>query len=257
MSTNFEKFKSLHHSNELFILPNAWNAKSALLLQEQKFPAVATSSMAVANSLGYEDGEAMPFSDYLFVIKRMLASLQIPLSADIEMGYGDTNEKILENILQLTNLGVAGINIEDSFIAATTRSLKEATVFAKTIEFIKNKLAAKGIQLFINIRCDTYILNVKNKQQETLSRLKLYESTGADGIFLPCICDEKDITDAVSNTTLPLNVMAIPGLPGFDTLNKLGIKRVSTGPFLFNKIYDNISALSNAVRKDKTVIALI
>ncbi len=137
MSTNFEKFKALHHADELFILPNAWNAKSALLLQEQKFPAIATSSMAVANSLGYEDGEAMPFTDYLFVIKRMLALLQIPLSADIEMGYGNTDEKILNNILQLTDAGVAGINIEDSSIANTVRSLKDATAFAKTIAFIK------------------------------------------------------------------------------------------------------------------------
>ena len=86
MSSNFEKFKDLHHSSGLFVLPNAWNAKSALLFQEKKFPAIATSSAAVATSLGYEDGEEMPFADYLFIIKRILSAVQIPLSVDIEIG---------------------------------------------------------------------------------------------------------------------------------------------------------------------------
>ena len=257
MLHNFEKFNALHQSGELFLLPNAWNAKSASLFQESGFTAVATSSMAVAGSMGYDDGEAMPFSDYLAVIKRMVSSLQIPLSVDIEMGYGNTDEKILNKILQLTSLGVAGINIEDSFIAGSIRSLKDATVFAKTIENIANKLSVKGLQLFINIRCDTYILNVKNKQQETLERLKQYEETGAIGIFLPCICEEEDIAAAVGATKLPLNVMCVPGLPGFNTLNKLGVKRVSLGTFLFNKLYGNIAALSMAMLQDKSVAAIL
>ena len=135
--------------------------------------------------------------------------------------------------------------------------MKDAKKFAKTIEKIKNKLTAKGINLFVNIRCDTYILNVKNKQQETLNRLKLYETTGADGIFLPCICEEKDIAEAVSNTKLPLNVMCIPGLPDFNTLNKLGVKRVSMGPFMFNKLYSNITELSKTISKDKSFAAIL
>jgi 2-methylisocitrate lyase-like PEP mutase family enzyme len=257
MSNNFNKFKTLHHSDNLFVLPNVWNAKSALLFEELNFPAIATSSMAVANSLGYEDGETMPFSDYLFIIKRILSSIQIPLSVDMEMGYGTTDEKIFTNIQQLTDLGVVGINIEDSAIAKSARTLKDANAFAKTIEQIKNKLAAKGINLFINIRCDTYILNVKNKQQETLSRLKLYEKTGANGIFLPCICEEKDIAEIISHTKLPLNVMCIPGLPDFNTLNKVGVKRVSMGPFLFNKIYSNITEFSNTILKDKSFAAIL
>ena len=93
MSTKFQKFKALHHAEELFVLPNAWDARSAIIFQEKQFPAIGTSSAAVANSLGYEDGENMPFADYLFVIKRILASVQIPLTVDMEMGYGETNEQ--------------------------------------------------------------------------------------------------------------------------------------------------------------------
>jgi 2-methylisocitrate lyase-like PEP mutase family enzyme len=257
MSQTFNKFKNLHQSDTLFVLPNVWNVKSALLFQELKFPAIATSSMAVANSLGYEDGEAMPFSDYLFIIKRILSSIQIPLSVDMEMGYGITDEKIYANIQKLTDLGVVGINIEDSSVVKSGRVLKNAKTFAKTIENIKNKLTANGLNLFINIRCDTYILNVKDKQQETPKRLKVYETTGADGIFLPCICEEKDIAEAVSNTKLPLNVMCIPGLPDFGTLNKLGVKHVSMGPFMFNKLYSDISAYANTITKDKSFAAIL
>lgn len=252
MSSKFKTFKNLHEATDLFILPNAWNAKSALLFQEKNFPAIATSSAAVANSLGYEDGEKMPFADYLFVIKRILACVRVPVTVDMEMGYGKSDEEIFTNILRLLDLGVAGINIEDSIIDKTNRMLKDAQLFAKTIEHIKNKLASKNSDLFINVRCDTFILNVENKLEETLHRLKMYEKTGADGIFLPCICTETDIAEAVSHTKLPVNVMCIPGLPGFDTLNKLGVKRVSMGPFLFNKVYAHAVDLSGAITATKS-----
>jgi 2-methylisocitrate lyase-like PEP mutase family enzyme len=248
MSSPYQQFKQLHQAPGLFVLPNGWNAKSALLFQQEKYQAVGTSSAAVANSLGYEDGEAMPFSAYLLIIQRILSAVKIPVTIDLEMGYGNTDDEIYANIKKLVVLGVAGINIEDSTITATGRTLKDANHFAQTISFIKRQLAAEQLELFINIRCDTYILNVANKQAETLQRLKLYATTGADGIFLPCISDEKDIAAAVSSTPLPINVMCIPGLPDFDTLNKLGIKRVSMGPFVFNKVYDSIVPLVQAVK---------
>jgi 2-methylisocitrate lyase-like PEP mutase family enzyme len=238
------------------VLPNAWNAKSALLFQDKKFPAIATSSAAVANSLGYEDGEGMPFSDYLFVIKRIVSAVQIPISVDMEMGYGISDEDIYANIRELIDLGVAGINIEDSTIGKTGRVLKEAGIFAKTIENLKSKLVSQNLHVFINIRCDTFILQVEDKQQETSRRVKIYEETGADGIFLPCISTEEDIAGVVSNTKLPLNVMCIPGLPDFGVLNRLGVKRVSMGPFLFNKIYDEIGRLSQAITANQSFLPI-
>jgi 2-methylisocitrate lyase-like PEP mutase family enzyme len=251
MSSKFKTFNELHLSNDLFVLPNVWNTRSALIFQKENFPAIATSSAAVAASLGYEDGEGMPFPDYLFIIKRILSAVKIPVTIDMEMGYGTTDEEILSNILQLIDLGAAGINIEDSVITKQGRMLKETKTFAKTIEYIKNRLVAKNLNLFINVRCDTYILNVENKQQETKNRLRIYDTTGADGIFLPCISNEDDVAEATSNTNLPLNVMCVPGLPDFDVLNKLGVKRVSMGPFLFNKIYDQAAQLSKAISEGK------
>jgi 2-methylisocitrate lyase-like PEP mutase family enzyme len=218
-----------------------------MLIQEKGFPAVGTSSAAVASGLGYEDGEGMPFDDYLFVIKRIVGSVKIPVTVDMEMGYGKTGEAIASNISKLIELGIAGINIEDSAIEKSKRFLKEAKEFSKTIEYIKNYLAANNLNLFVNVRCDTYLLHVKNMQEETINRLKLYETAGADGIFLPCITAENDIAEAVRNTTLPVNVMCIPGLPDFDRLNKLGVKRASMGPFLFNKTYKKAGEMMQKV----------
>jgi 2-methylisocitrate lyase-like PEP mutase family enzyme len=254
---DFKKFKALHHSKDLFVLPNVWNAKSALLFEEKGFPAIGTSSAAVANSLGYEDGEKMPFEDYLFVVKRILSSVKIPLTVDIEMGYGNSDDDICANVLKLAELGVVGINIEDSVFQGSKRVLKDAKTFASTIEKIKNTLVSKNRELFINIRCDTYILNVPHKQQETKSRLKIYETTGAHGIFLPCISEEADIEEAVGLTKLSINVMHIPGLPGLDTLNKLGVKRLSMGPFIFNKIYDIAGQLSQIITADKSFLPVV
>lgn len=243
MLSNYQQFKALHGADELIILPNVWDAGSAILLQESGFPAIGTSSAAVAASLGYDDGERMPFAEYLFVIKRILASVPIPVTVDLEMGYGKTNDEIIENIGRIIELGVVGINIEDSTIYHSIRSLKSADEFTKTLEAIKNHFTQSNQSLFINVRCDTYLLQVENKQEETVNRLKLYESTGVDGVFLPCICNEEDIRDAVAATKLPLNVMCVPGLPAFDKLYELGVKRVSTGPFLFHKTYGKASEL--------------
>jgi len=247
MSAKFSAFRDLHYTAALFVLPNVWDAKSARIFQENGFPAVATSSAAVADSLGYRDGEGMPFYDYLFVITRILAAVEIPLSVDLEMGYGTSDEQIYQNIRKLVDLGVVGINIEDSAMDKTGRVLKDAGVFAQTVAHIRNRLLEEKLELFINIRCDTFILDVDNKRRETNRRIKLYEAAGADGIFLPCISDKDDIAEVINHTKLPLNVMCVPGLPGFETLNRLRVKRASMGPFLFGRVYQDIGKLSNAI----------
>jgi 2-methylisocitrate lyase-like PEP mutase family enzyme len=255
--SSFKKFEALHHGSELFVLANAWDARSAILIEKNGFHAIGTSSAAVANSLGYEDGENMPLIDYLFVIRRILSSITVPLTVDIETGYGGTPDEVAGNILKLAELGVAGINIEDSVITGGHRSLANVEAFAEKITHIKQKLRANGHDVFINLRCDTYILNVDNKQQETARRLKIYNNSGADGIFLPCITEEKDIAEVVSYSKLPLNVMAIPGLPNLQRLNNLGVKRVSMGPFMFQKVYGRINELTKAIHTQGSLAPIL
>ncbi len=256
MSLHYQQFKDLHQAKELFVLPNAWNAESALLLQQNGFKAIATSSAAVAKSLGYEDGEGMPFEEYLFIVKRISSSIKLPLTVDLEMGYGSTGDEIYANISRLAEIGVVGINLEDSQINKSKRTLQDASSFAKKLSQVKDRLEANNIALFINVRCDTYLLNVEDKQQETARRARLYRSSGADGIFLPCILKEEDIRSAVACSDLPLNVMAFQGLPGFATLTKLGVKRVSLGPFLFMSVYDHVKRATLELMKEKDISVL-
>jgi 2-methylisocitrate lyase-like PEP mutase family enzyme len=256
MKSNYEKFKELHYQKELLLLPNAWDARSAIMLQECKYPAIATSSAAVANSLGYDDGEKMSFVDYLFVIRRILSSTKIPLTVDIETGYGVNDEEIAANASRLAELGVAGINIEDSIITDSGRSLKDPSAFVKTINHIKTILKSNDLDLFINVRSDTHILNVPEKQKETIRRIHLYNNSLADGIFIPCIIDEGEIAEAVSYSKLPVNVMCIPNLSALDALNALGVKRVSMGPFMFQKVYAGINKVTKDITTTRTFTPL-
>lgn len=254
MASTFETFKKLH-TGELFILPNAWNPGSAMLIEQSGYSAVGTSSAAVAAALGYSDGEGMPFEDYFFIIKRIAASVAIPVTIDMEMGYGKIDAAIYDNLRRLVEAGVAGINIEDSSISNGKRVLKPADRFVQTIAFLKDKLNDAGQSLFINVRCDSFI--AENAAGETPQRLKLYEAAGADGIFLPFISKKEDIANAVAGTKLPLNVMCIPGLPEIDELSKLGVKRVSMGPFLHNKTYAAAKELAKTVLQQKSVRSII
>lgn len=257
MASKFETFKALHTAKKMFVLPNAWDAESASILQESNYAAVGTSSAAVAAALGYADGENMSFTEYLFVIQRIAATVAIPVTVDIEMGYGKTAEAVYANVQKLLEAGVVGINIEDSTIIDGKRSLGNAEDLARTIEFVKSRLSGSRQELFINVRSDTYLLQVKDRQAETTTRLRVFESAGADGIFLPVISDEKDIALAISNTKLPLNVMAIPGLPDFKKLNDLGVRRLSMGPFLHNKTYSKAKELAKKVLEDNSLKSIL
>ena len=257
MAKKYNTFEGLHKNPKLFILANAWDAQSAKVFQESNYPAVGTSSAAVAASLGYADGEGMPFSDYLFVIKRIADSVNIPVTIDMEMGYGKTPEAVYGNLQKLVDAGIAGINLEDSEINKGVRTLRDANEFAKTLELVKNRLTSSNQSLFINVRCDTFILNVNGKENETTRRIKLYEQSGADGIFLPLISKENDIKDAVATTKLPLNVMAMPGLPPIETLNELGVKRVSMGPFLHSATYREAKKMAIDVLKNNSLKSIL
>jgi len=250
MNSNFQIFNALHQTNKLFVLPNAWDAKSASLFQEAGFTAIGTSSAAVAASMGYTDGEGMSFGDYLFVIKRIAATVKLPLTVDLEMGYGRNGEEIYANIQKLLALGVVGINLEDSVIHGSKRALGNADDFARRVNSIKEKLVSHNEALFINARCDTYLLQEKNAQQETERRARLYETAGVDGLFLPVISKEEDIQAAVNATRLPLNVMCIPGLPDFTRLEELGVKRASMGPFFQSKVFSAVEVLSRKIASE-------
>jgi 2-methylisocitrate lyase-like PEP mutase family enzyme len=253
--SSFETFKKLHQSSTPFLLGNIWDVNSAKVFEANGYKAIGVSSQALANSFGYDDGENLPFDLLLTVAKRVGEVVSIPFTVDMEGGYSRTIDGILENINKLHDAGVVGINLEDT-IPGAKRQFQPVNEFGKILSAVAGHISRNNMNLFLNIRTDGFLLGMPTALSETLTRIKAYESAGADGIFVPCITNSSDIKEVISATSLPVNVMCMPDLPGFEELGALGVKRISMGPFLFNKVYDNAEKLATAVINDKNFSSL-
>lgn len=255
-SSNFLAFAQLHRQPEPLLLPNAWDARSAAICQASGYPAVGTSSAAIASSLGYADGEQMPFSELLFVVKRICAATTLPVTVDVEAGYSRDAATIGTHLAQLAELGVVGINLEDSVMTDGRRQLVSAADFARTLEQLKTFCAKQGIDLFLNARTDAYLLGAEDALAQTQARLTAYETAGTDGIFIPRLTDLADIRALCQQTRLPLNVLCGPNLPDLEALAQAGVKRVSTGNFPFEFLMRKYEQLSVTIHRERGFTAL-
>ncbi|UWX62234.1 isocitrate lyase/phosphoenolpyruvate mutase family protein [Chryseobacterium oranimense] len=254
--TDIQIFKQLHHQDEPLLLGNVWNVQSAKIYQKLGYKALATSSSALAHSLGYEDGEEMSFGEYFYMVERILKSVDIPLSVDLEGGYGKTNDEIVSNILKLAAIGVAGINIEDSVVINGNRKLLTQEELHRKLEPIISELKKNAVEIFINLRTDPFLLGIENPVDETLQRIKILEELRVDGIFVPCITSEDDIKVIVNASEIPVNVMCMPGLPDFETLKKLGVKRISSGNFLNEYIYNQLEDAGHRILSEQSFLPI-
>ncbi len=239
-------FHALHQQAKPLLIANVWDASSAQIAQKVGYEAIGTSSAAIASMLGYTDGEGVIFPELLQIVSRVRAVCDLPLSVDIEAGYGTAPESIVENLAKLAVLGVVGVNIEDSIVIQGHRSLINAEDFATKLLKIKAVLSEMGVEQFINIRTDTFLLGRETAQAETIRRGHLYAAAGANGFFVPGIVQEHDIAAIVESVPLPLNVMCMPELPAFDRLTKLGVRRISMGNFVHAQLQRQLlSTLQN------------
>ena len=241
------EFKNLHNQEIPLLIANVWDVPSAKVAQKLNIQAIGTSSAAIASLLGYNDGEEMKFSELEYFVKQIALNSKLPLSVDIESGYSQNPTEISNHIKRLVAHGVVGVNIEDSSVINGVRTLLDANEFAKILVSVTESLKQENIDVFINVRTDTFILLQDNVVDETKRRIALYQKAGANGIFTPCIQKENDIKEIVNCTTLPINVMCIPNLPNFKVLAKLGVKRISMGNFLFDKMYEGYEGIVKTI----------
>ena len=235
---NYETFYQLHQQIKPLIIANAWNVKSAQLIDRNGYGAIGTSSGAISNSLGYEDGEKMPFSELLYILQRIKVNTSIPLSVDLEKGYTDNLSELIENVQKLVDIGVAGINLEDS---------QGEEIYLKKLSGIKNYLERNNQKLFINARTDGFLLKVESPLETTIKRAKLYQDAGADGLFVTAVSDTATIKEIASSTTLPLNVVGTPKLSSVKSLSDCGVRRISMAVFLYNATYNQLDNLLKQV----------
>lgn len=241
----YQTFKALHAQKTPLHIANVWDVKSALLFEKLGYQAIGTSSSAIAESLGYEDSEHMSFDELLSVVKHIKQKTTLPFTVDLEAGYSRDPQEIVKNIISLIDLGVVGINIEDSIVTDGVRKIVDAEAFSTTLLMIKSALTKQQADIFINVRTDPFLLGLDDALNQTIKRAVSYTQAGADGIFVPCVTNENDIKTIVNTTHLPVNVMAMADLPSFDVLAKLGVKRISMGPFFYLTLNNKINELFN------------
>jgi 2-methylisocitrate lyase-like PEP mutase family enzyme len=227
-----ETFHGLHRKGDPLILFNAWDVGTAEAIAKAS-PAVATSSAAVASALGYADGENVPLDMVTGLVARMTASVSVPVSIDLEAGYGDTPDAAAASVTEILKAGAIGINIEDGLFGGK-RQLVSPDQHAAKIKAVRDAAQKLGIHLFINARTDPFLLKFGSPDQrlnEAAKRAKAYADAGADGVFVPGLTDLALIEKLVRLSPLPVNIMVTQGVPEIPDLARVGVRRVSLGPW--------------------------
>lgn len=225
------KLLSLHLGPRILVLPNAWDVSSARIFEDAGFPAVATSSAAVANSLGYPDGEKISRDEMLEVVARITSAVAVPVTADMESGYGRTPEDLAKTAVAIVEAGAVGCNIEDCPGEGSGELFPIALQQQKLRAMIE---AAKkhGVPLVINARTDIFLEEIgepSTRAEHTVERLNAYRDAGAESLFAPGVKDPETIARIARGVHGPLNILATVGTPSARELEKLGVARISVG----------------------------
>jgi 2-methylisocitrate lyase-like PEP mutase family enzyme len=243
-SDSARTFHALHQSG-LLILPNAWDAGSARLIEHAGAKAIATSSAAVAWAHGYPDGEAVAPDALLSTVREIARVVSVPVSADIEAGYAADAAAGGAFVARVLDAGAVGVNVEDGTGAPD--------LLAAKIEHMRGAAARAGIDLWINARVDVYLRSLAEGEaayEETVTRARRYREAGANSIFVPAAADEALLARLVPGVVLPLNVLAWPGVPPAHRLQELGVRRLSAGSGIAKVVLNKVYALTQAFLAD-------
>jgi 2-methylisocitrate lyase-like PEP mutase family enzyme len=241
-------FRRLHDGPAMLLLPNAWDVITARLFEDAGFPAVATSSAAVANALGFADGRDLDVELHLATIARIAGALHVPVTADVENGYADEPEALAAFVRRLAATGVAGYNLEDTKAAGE--------LYPLDVQVARLQAArAAAPDLFLNARTDIYLEDIgaaEDRLAATTERIHAFAAAGADGVFVPGVADAGTIAALTAQTTLPLNVLAGPSTPAVPALEALGVRRVSVGSWPMRRTLGVLRDIATELRERGT-----
>ncbi len=229
------QFRGLHHGPAVLVLPNAWDAASARVIEDAGFPAIATTSAGVALSLGYPDGQRVSRGEMLAAVGRIARAVEVPVTADIEAGYGATPEAVAETIRGVLETGAVGVNLEDSWQREGGPALADLTLQEERIQAAREAAAAASVPLVINARTDVFLHHIGEeaaRPDEAIRRLNAYLKAGADCAFPIIVREPALIARLVAAVAGPVNILAGPGAPAIPELQRLGVARVSFGSAL-------------------------
>jgi 2-methylisocitrate lyase-like PEP mutase family enzyme len=219
------RFHALHDGPEVLVLPNAWDVLTARAFEDAGCPAVGTTSFGIARAHGLRDGANEAWDATLSAVARMAAAVRVPVSVDMEGGFGGTPDEVARRAAALADAGAAGFNLEDGRADGTLEDVGRQRDLIAAV-----RVATRGA--FVNARCDVFWLTPDAGAPglaQALERARAYEAAGADGIFLPGLVAPDAIAEAVRALGVPLNVLATPRTPPVAALRDLGVRRLSTG----------------------------
>jgi len=221
-----KSFLARHHAPPVLVLPNAWDALSARLFVAAGFDAIATTSGGVAWALGYPDGEHCPWREVIAATERIVRSAQVPVTADIEAGYGATPSDVAAHVAEIIQAGVVGINLEDG-LHGPMRSIEDAVARLGAAREAAHK---EGVPIVLNARCDIFHLQHGEEHTRfavTVERCKAYLAAGADCVYPFGLRDPATIAKFVKAVDGPVNITGRPGMPDAAALERLGVARIT------------------------------
>jgi 2-methylisocitrate lyase-like PEP mutase family enzyme len=224
------QFLELHHGPKILVLPNAWDVSSARIFEDAGFAAIGTTSAGAAFSLGYPDGQKISRQEMLAVVRRIAEAVEVPVTADMEAGFGSTPEEVADTTRAVIAAGAVGMNLEDGaeekpdFLVDVNRQ--------KEIIHAVLEAAGVGIPLVLNARTDIFLYSIgpaETRLARAIERLNAYRAAGAQSLFAPGVTDKGTIAQLARGVAGPLNILATVGTPPVAELQQLGVARVSVG----------------------------
>jgi 2-methylisocitrate lyase-like PEP mutase family enzyme len=243
--TSVRHFRELH-KGAVLILPNAWDAASAAIIEAAGARAIATTSAGISWAIGTHDAHGLNRHQMAAAVARIVQAVSVPVSADIEGGYGDEPRDVAETVRAIIDAGAIGINLEDS-PGQDDQPLQSATAQVRRIAAARVAAEGSGVDLFINARTDVFLMAVgdpETRVQNVHERLRAYAAAGADGFFVPGLID-LDVIRELASGPLPLNVMAGPRAPSVAALARAGASRISIGSAIAQAAYQLVARSAN------------
>ena len=226
-----DAFRARHRGPRILLLPNAWDVASARVLEEAGFGAMATTSAGIAFTLGYPDGQRISREEMLQVVARIATAVAVPVTADMEAGYGDRPEDAARTARGVMEAGAVGMNLEDG-TDDRRHPLMDLPLQVEKVAAVREAARTAGLPIVLNARTDVFLLQVgppEKRYDMALQRLAAFRDAGADCVFVPGLREAEAITRLVQDLQCPVNILAGPGFPSVPELEKLGVARVSLG----------------------------
>lgn len=247
-----EDFRSLHHAAQMLVLPNAWDAASARVFELAGFAAVATTSAGIASAYGYPDGERMSRAEMLDAVHRIARAVAVPVTADMETGFGVTPDEVAATARLTLESGAIGLNLEDG-THDRARPLTDISLQVEKIAAVRQMAEAFGVPLVINARTDVFTkLDARDPTRlaQAIQRGNAYRAAGADCVFVFGVSDKPTIAELVRGIAAPINILAHYGGPTIAELAELGVARVTFGSTPMRATMSLVERIARELKQD-------